>query len=281
MSFFSSITSTFKTNLSKAVNIAKAVSPVVAVASIAKQTIQASSQTGTQKTATQTAIKAQVVKTTATAIGYATGGVLKAVPGATSTVVKAIGSVIIKHPIATAVTVVASPSLVAIGKEVAKKPEKVIDLAEQQTSFTEGAIEVLKNPTGEAIQTFVGEHPAGTAILAGATALGVIGATKGLAGNLLLYKALGSDDITVEQPNNQLLPEAKATNPSIVPTNTEVPKTPATVPVYKTSTTVRKHKKQAKISPQTQSMRVNIYNQSKVLNSHCIRSNSYGHIGRS
>jgi len=273
MSIFSSV----KSAVSKVTStVQKAATAVVskAVAAVPKAISIATKAPSSTISATAKVISSTTPK--ATAVSEVKKGVAAAATAATlgfgggAAIVKAVSSASLGAKVA-----IGAGTLVA-GGAVASNP----DILSKASNVPSGLVNVgsnigqfSKEPTVENALNIIKENP----VLVGTTALiggGAVLKAAGI-GGAIVAKELLSDDtqkIKFENPTSDILLPSSAKE-SVTPTKTETPmdKLPATVPVTKSSLTTRKRKKQAKKSPLSQNMRVNIYNQSKHLNTYAYR----------
>jgi hypothetical protein len=148
-----------------------------------------------------------------------------------------------------------------------KTRQAVVDTPSNLVNFGENIGEFVENPSLEKAKDIITENPliAAGAGLIGAAALGKAGT---IATSLINTSAI-KEQTSILKENAAL--------PAVIPTTNNgfspLPVTPSTQVLTAGSTSVKKYKRKVKESPrQTQSLRVNIYNQSKVLNSRVYRS---------
>lgn len=240
---------------------------------------------GTGSTTAGTATAPQIAKAVLTSISVGAVGKIASAPAVVSKIVsvapvvstalKSAGSSILKSVSSSSLKSKVIGSSVAIAgagfvssnpasiKEVPKVPVAIYDFGGDLGKFS-------KNPTIEGAFKIAQEHPIITAGVVAGTGL-VVG--KGIGTGLLIGKALGDENIKIENPPNDVLinDTGKETELQSQSQSQSKPLLPETVRVTKTPLTTTRHRRKVQKQPLSQVMRVNIYNQTKHLNTHIIR----------
>lgn len=189
------------------------------------------------------------------AIGVAARSTIgNALVSAGSTVGKTIVSTAVSHPIATAAAVtVGAPVLAGV---VVSNPKIVTQLPGEAYD------------TGTKLGKFIKENPK-TAVVIGAAGLigGAIAAAE-IAGNDTNVKVIGD--------SRSAIPSTPIKDNAVIPSSDlqeVIPLTPPRQIIGSTTTTgIKKYKKRNTVKPQSQSVRVNIFNQSRLNNAKYIKN---------